>query len=83
MDQKSSQRKKLDDLPESGNKFWDYAEIHTGIVPHDWMQNHLHHFEKVTGHQAYCQGCGWGFELDPGDKIRDGHLYDNKGKLVI
>lgn len=79
MDQKS----KLDDLPESTSKFWLGAEVHTGIIAHDWMQDHLHRFERVTGHQAYCQGCGWGFELDPGDKVVDGHLYNRGGELVI
>jgi hypothetical protein len=76
-------KSKLEDLPESTSKFWVEAEVHTGIIAHDWMQDHLHSFVRVTGHQAYCEGCGWGFELDPGDKVIDGHLFDRTGKLVI
>lgn len=74
--------KKLDDLPVSTDKFWAKAEVHVFTV-HDWFQDHLHYFERVTGHQAYCAGCGWGFELDPGDKIKEGHLYTKKGKFII
>jgi len=81
MEPKSSKRR-LDDLPESGSKFWD-GEVNTGLTPHSILDEHGHYFERVTGHQAYCEGCGWGFQLDPGDKITDGHLYDKKGKLVI
>jgi hypothetical protein len=73
---------KLDDLPESSSKFWD-GEIRTNLVAHDILADHGHYFERVRGHEAYCTGCGWGFVLDPGDKIIDGHLYDRKGKLVI
>lgn len=81
MDQKSSKR--LDDLPESQSDFWKDAEVHTGIVPHNILADHGHYFKRVSGHQAYCEGCGWGFQLDSGDKIIDGHLYDKKKKLII
>jgi len=84
MEPKSSDKKNLDDLPGSQDSdFWLGAEIHTGITPHEWKPDKGHYFERVSGHQAYCEGCGWGFELDPGDKIIDGHLYDKSGKLII
>ena len=74
---------KLEDLPKSDDEFWKEAEIHTGIVPHDILATHGHYFKRVSGHQAYCEGCGWGFQLEPGDKIIDGHLYNKEGELVI
>ena len=84
MEVKSSNQKRLDDLPGSGDKdFWQDAEIHTGITPHEFLGKTGHFFERVRGDQAYCEECGWGFQLDPGDKIVDGHLYNKKGKLVI
>lgn len=73
----------LEDLPESQDKdFWLEADVHTGITPHNEFQNHGHYFERIKGHQAQCS-CGWGFELDPGDQIKEGHLYDRSNKLVI
>ena len=78
------EKQKLDDLPGSGDReFWGDAEIHTNLKPHDILADHGHYFKRVSGHQAYCEGCGWGFQLDPGDKIVDGHLYNKDGKLVI
>jgi len=85
MEEKSeTQRPKLNDLPSSEDgDFWLDAEIHTGLEPHDAFEDHKHHLELKTAHQAQCPGCGWGFELDPGDKVIDGHLYDKRGKFVI
>lgn len=72
----------LDDLPESSNKeFWGEAEVHK-LTPQK-MFDESHYFVRVTGHEAYCHHCSWGFALDGGDKIRDGHLYDREGKLII
>lgn len=85
MEAKSSNQesqKRLDDLPVSESEFWD-GEKHTGLVPHAESSEEGHYFKRVTGHEAYCEGCGWGFALDPGDQIIDGHLYDRAGKLVI
>jgi hypothetical protein len=74
----------LDDLPSSNDtEFWAEADIHTGIVPHDELSETGHYFERVTGHQAQCRHCDWGFQLDTGDKIIDGHLYTKEGKFVI
>ena len=84
MEQKSLNTKRLDDLPESSDKdFWLEAEIHTGLEPQEVVKGGKHYFVRTTGRQAQCQHCDWGFELDPGDKIKDGHLYDRQGKLVI
>jgi hypothetical protein len=83
MEAKSS-RTNLAELPESGDKdFWLDAEIHTGLTPQEVKKEEAHYFVRVTGRQAQCKHCDWGFELDPGDKIIDGHLYDKTGKLVI
>lgn len=92
MDQKSSQAKNLDPLPESEDKeFWSEAETHSNL---SWQSKAeaqreaeesrpKHYFIRSAGHEAKCTHCDWGFVLDPGDKIVDGHLYDKSGKLVI
>lgn len=79
------EQSKLPELPESSNKeFWGDAEMHTNIVPQKVkFLDQPHIFIQVKGHEAQCQHCDWGFPLDPGDKIRDGHLFDREGKLVI
>lgn len=73
----------LDDLPASEDKeFWGEADIHTNIKPvHFFDQAHI--LKRVPGHQAQCTHCSWGFQLDPGDKIVDGHLFDVTGKRVL
>ena len=76
-------KKKLDDLPKSDDKYWEHAEVHTNIVPHNVLSEDGHFFERVTGRQARCKHCHWGFELDPGDYIEDGHLYTKDKELVI
>ncbi len=74
---------RLDDLPASEDKeFWSEADVHTNIEPRN-MFDQVHYFERVTGHQAQCRHCQWGFQLDPGDKIVDGHLFDGVGKKVL
>lgn len=76
--------RQLDPLPGSDDReFWVEAEIHTNLVPHTELSEEGHFLVRVTGHEAQCMKCGWGFALDPGDKIVDGHLYDRRGKLVI
>lgn len=83
MDQKSS--KKLDDLPENENKeFWGNAEIHGNIVPQKTpFFDQPHHFVRKSGRSAQCTHCDWGFDLDAGDKIEDGHLFAANGTLVV
>lgn len=77
-------KQKLDDLPSSDNKkFWGDADIHTNLVPEPLHKDNNHYFVRLTGREAQCRHCDWGFALDPGDKIEDGHLYNRKGTLVI
>ena len=84
MEAKSSPRKKLDELPASQDKkFWGDAEIHTNLIPHTELSEDGHYFILVAGRTAECRNCHWGFELDQGDKIENGHLFDKEGKLVI
>ena len=82
----------LNDLPPSEDAdFWLDAEIHTGIegIHLSEAQKKIeeekdkHYFIKITGRSAQCTHCNWGFDLDPGDKITEGHLYDKKGTLII
>lgn len=74
-------KKKLEDLPESTNEFWD-GEVNSNLIPHSELSEKGHYFEYVTAVVAECRFCHWGFQLDPGDKIKKGHLYA-KGKIVI
>jgi hypothetical protein len=75
---------KLKDLPPSNDKgFWQDAEVHTNLIPHTEHSEKGHYFERIPGNEARCKNCTWGFALDPGDKITDGHLYTKDGKLVI
>ena len=73
----------LDDLPPTEDKdFWKEADVHTNIKPVPFFDQ-AHFLKRVTGHQAQCTHCEWGFQLDPGDKIVDGHLFNKKGEKVI
>lgn len=80
MEQKVS--KNLDELPGSESRFWD-GEVHTDLKPHKETSEDGHFFEYTSAVSAQCKLCNWGFQLEPGDKIKNGHLYDKKGKLVI
>lgn len=74
----------LDDLPESVNEFWDGEKYRIELFePKVKFFDQPHYFERVRGHQAYCNHCSYGFELDPGDKIKEGHLYNKKGRKII
>jgi hypothetical protein len=73
----------LDSLPASNDKFWEGADVHPNIEPKKCFIDNPHFFVRVPGHQAQCKDCWWGFQLDPGDKIVDGHLFDIKGKKVL
>jgi hypothetical protein len=73
----------LDSLPASDDKeFWGEADIHTNIRPVPFFDQE-HYLVRIAGHQAKCTHCDWGFQLDPGDKIVDGHLFNKKGEKVI
>lgn len=72
----------LDDLPASSDKkFWGDSDVRQSEPKN--MFDQKHYFKRVAGHQAQCEHCWWGFQLDPGDQIKEGHLYDRTGKLVI
>jgi hypothetical protein len=75
-------KQKLDDLPPSIDEFWEGAEVHTNLEPKN-MFDQVHYFERIAGHQAQCTHCSWGFQLDPGDKIIEGHLLDKNNKKII
>ena len=75
--------KQLDDLPPSEDKdFWEHADVNTGLEPKNLFDQN-HYFVRIPGHQAQCTHCSWGFQLEPGDKIIDGCLFDKNGKKVI
>jgi len=77
-------KKDLPDLPESADKeFWGEAEVITNLTPQKIHKEEPHFFIRIAGREAQCNHCDWGFALDPGDKIIEGHLYDKKGTLVI
>ncbi len=78
----TNKKSKLEDLPESGSKFWD-GEVHTNLIPHSELSEKGHNFILIKGMTAECTECHWGFELDRGDIIKEGHLYNKKGKFII
>lgn len=82
MDHKQSN---LPELPPNEDKeFWGDAEVHGNLVPKKVpFFDQPHFFIRVKGHEAQCNHCDWGFALDPGDKVVDGHLIDRDGKLVL
>jgi len=72
----------LPDLPGTNDKkFWGDAECYLN-TPSDVYSPGPHYFERVSGHSAQCKHCNWGFQLEPGDKVENGHVYSN-GKIVI
>ena len=73
----------LDPLPPSNDDYWKEADVHTNLIPEKVHKDEPHYFVRKTGRSAQCTHCDWGFDLDPGDRIEDGHLYDPNGKRVI
>lgn len=76
---------KPESLPSSDDReFWGEADVHSNLTPavHPFFTQ-PHFFVRVTGHEAQCTHCDWGFALDRGDKVKDGHLYNREGQLVI
>ncbi len=73
----------LDELPPNTDlDFWSLAEVNGGLKPQRLFDDN-HFFVRVDGRNAQCSHCTWGFALDPGDKIIDGHLFDKEGVKVI
>lgn len=72
---------KLPDLPESGDEFWDGEKNLSR--PEAVNSDGPHYFEYSRGKEAYCGHCGWGFLLDKGDYINEGHVYSEDEHLVI
>lgn len=72
----------LDPLPNSDDEFWGDGEKHV-YTPVKFHSEEGHYFVRRSGREAQCTHCDWGFALDPGDKIVDGHLVDRNGKLVL
>jgi hypothetical protein len=74
--------KNLSDLPANDDKMWKGAEVHGNLVP-EHANSEDHYFVRIGANEAQCEHCDWGFHLDPGDEIKDGHLYNVKGELVV
>ncbi len=81
--QEPNDMQQLDDLPASDNKFWDGEVNRIELEEPKKFFDQIHYFERVSSRQAYCEHCDYGFEVDPGDIIENGHLYTKDGKLVI
>jgi hypothetical protein len=76
-------KENLEPLPESNTNFWEHAETHTNIVPEPVVKDNVHIFVRKSGREVQCTHCDWGFALDPGDYVLDGHVYDKNDNLVI
>lgn len=73
----------LPDLPENSDaEFWGDAEKYI-VNPKATNSEGPHYFNYDHANGAYCAHCGWGFLLDKGDSISEGHVYDVENHLVI
>lgn len=73
---------RLDNLPSSDDKeFWD-GEVFTNLKPERFYDDD-HFFVRMSGREVQCTKCTWGFALDPGDYVKDGHVYTKDGKLLV
>ena len=62
--------RKLNDLPESTNKFWD-GEVELREMGK--KKSHTHFFEQVASREIKCK-CGFGLFIGVGDKVVKGKL---------
>lgn len=73
----------LDPLPNNQNKeFWGDADVRGGLEPQE-MHPGKHHFIRKSAREAQCTHCDWGLYLGADDVVKDGHIYDEKGKLIF
>lgn len=71
---------RLDNLPRSEDSYWEGAETNLHELPNS--KECKHHFVRLKGNEIECTKCRIGFFVNPGDVLRDGHLY-KENKLVI
>lgn len=83
MDESQSGKTNLPDLPDSKHDFWQHSDININEVAPLHPREEGHYFVRKSAILAQCEHCDWGFELDPGDQVIDGHLYTKEGKLVL
>ncbi len=77
MDQKSSERKKLDPLPNAGDSFWpedaDNKEITAGRSLTCEKGQHVFTYGK-RANEAKCNRCPIGYILSVGAEIKNGRI---------
>lgn len=75
-------KSKLPPLPPSDDEYFTKDEADTYQVPSGKNEPCRHEFKYASAGAIECGKCRIGLYLDPGDRLRNGHLYRN-GKLVI
>lgn len=76
-------KSKFEDFPPNDDlDFWGDSEVHGNLKPQRYFDDN-HFFIRVSGRNAQCNDCTWGFALDVGDKVVDGHVYNKDGKIII
>jgi len=75
--------KQINDLPESGDEFWDGEKIPStnrtiDICPTHARDNYMDHFGYVDNHDGVitCKFCPWGAKLPGYLRVSDGRLFD-------
>lgn len=74
---------KLDNLPDNEHEMWEHAELYGNIVPELFVKGGEHSFVRRTAREVQCIHCDWGFLLDATDYLKDGHVYQSNGKLIV
>ena len=71
--QQRGKREALAPLPESGDKFWDNAEVEKTKMRSAPKCNHV--FIRRTGREVECLNCHAGFVLGNNWHLKEGHIY--------
>ena len=79
MEPRSAERK-LDDLPESTDEYWEESDVNLRDIKEPRECNHFFRFEDAT--KIKCDKCGMGLFVGEGDVIVDGHLFHFDEEII-
>jgi hypothetical protein len=75
--------KKLKNLPENNDEYWENAEKTTSVrIPLPICEGHKKDWEDFVGYidnhdgTASCKHCGWGFNIPGYMRVYEGRVYD-------
>lgn len=70
---------RLGSLPKSDDEYWDRADTHLTEMRDE--PKCKHYIVRLSGKEVECKKCHMGFFVGPRDRVRSGHLY--RGKLRV